>query len=146
MRPFYLIINSMLSELGVDRVAKELGVSTAMAYKYGQDPDESGKEIPTKHLISLLTLGGDTIHIDSLQTDIDDALSYFTRPVRRKVVTDALLNDLDRLVGVLREGGQWKPKSVTVTCPQCTNEMFLIKSDQGPVYVCRDCLARVDWK
>ncbi len=147
MRPLYLIVANMISELGgAEKMGPMLGVTANQAHKYGEDPERSGKPIPLERFIDLLGMSGNQTHNNELQVYINEALEHFTAPAHRKIVTDALLTDLDHFLDALKSGGQWKPKSVTVACPQCTNEMYLIKSDQGQVYVCRDCLARVDWK
>jgi len=147
MRPKHLILTDMVLELGGFRqVSKQLGVSEVTLRKNCEDPERSGKPITLKNYQDLLALAGPMTHNTNLQTHINEALEHFTEPAHRKIVSDALLTDLDRFLGALKNGGHWKPQSLSVACPQCSNEMYLIKSDQGPLYVCRDCLARVDGK
>jgi len=51
----FLAVQDLTASLGGPRaVSRKLGVSEGHVYKYGQDPDVSGKDIPLRHLLDLL--------------------------------------------------------------------------------------------
>jgi len=143
MRPIFLVINSMVFELGMDRVAGSFGVSGAMVYKYGEDPDESGKDIPLRHLIKLLELSGLAPHNYKLQNDLDELLSHFAIPAKRRIIREDGILDLETAVHALKgltNGRRYEGSSL---CPTCGNPLTIISKDRATlVYSCRTCLGK----
>lgn len=93
-KPLHLRVQNLIGELGVKRVAQLLCVSEGRVYKYGQDPDVSGADIPLKHLCRLLgEAAGDATH-DRQQELVTEIIQFFAVPARRRVVR---LSDIDGL-------------------------------------------------
>lgn len=140
MAPIYFLVNRMLQELGIEKVAKELQLSTPHVYKFGQNPDESGKDIPIRHLLTLIELAGCEVANQPLQTILDDLIGIFALPARRKFVHTNGLVQLQVAVDSLKNGKDIKP---TVPCPNCGDENFFRRQENGiTIEVCRTCFGR----
>jgi len=148
MRPLYLIVGEMISELGgAEKIGPLLEVTANQAHKYGEDPESSGEPIPLERFLKLLTLSAPATHNTTLQSLIDEALQHFSAPANRKIVRQDVIDKLDRFLGALKDGGKWLPEETVIACPQCRNPMFLISNDKGTqVWQCRSCIGvKLSW-
>jgi len=145
-KPLYLRVQNLLSELGggelkegIRRAAPALGVSEAMVYKYAQNPDVSGCDIPVKHLTKLLALAVSDGARD--QNPIDEVISFFAMPARRRIVRESALDDLLEVVAVVRgeRDGPVK-RSVATGCPECGDQLMISGEINGVrQFSCRTC-------
>src|SRR3990172_6831 len=119
MKPLFLIVNSMLSEISVERAAKEMGVSGSHAYKFCQDTQESGQTIPVEHLFKLIRLAASEDTNKRLQQILDELLAYFAAPARRKVVHEGAILDLEEALKILKNGSTKEEKERVAHCPEC---------------------------
>lgn len=145
-KPLFLRVQNLLTELGggelkdgVRRAAPALGVSEAMVYKYAQDPAISGCDIPVKHLTKLLARAA--IDCTRDQSPIDQIISFFAMPARRRIVRESALDDLLEVVAVVRgeRDGPVK-RSVAAGCPECGDQLMISGEINGVrQFSCRTC-------
>jgi len=133
------MINGMISELGAEKISKEFGVSLPAVYKYGEDPDQSGKDIPVKHLFSLIALAADEKSNQTLQAILDELLNYFANPARRRVVREEGIRELELALSALKHANGKSPQ--IERCPDCFGPMRLEgKTSSGIlIYRCITC-------
>jgi hypothetical protein len=140
-KPLHLRVHNLIQELGAPRVARELNVSEGRVYKYGEDPEESGADIPVRQLRKLFELASADVSRERVQTPVDELVGYFAEPARRRLVRAADLDDLQYVVGKLQgvTGGPLKRLAV-IACPDCGDELCRSAEISGqPVFVCRSC-------
>lgn len=138
-KPLHLRVQNLIGELGVRRVAQVLGVSEGRVYKYGQDPDVSGADIPLKHLCRLLAEAAADTTQERQQELVTEIIQFFAVPARRRVIRMSDLDELAELVGMLRgecRGPVKRP--AVVSCPECGDQLRVSGELDGQrVYVCR---------
>ena len=140
-KPLHLRVQNLIGELGVRRVAQLLGVSEGRVYKYGQDPDVSGADIPLKHLCRLLAAAAADSTQERQQELVTEIIQYFAVPARRRGVRLSDLDGLREFVGVLRGECSGPVKRAAATsCPDCGDQLFRVSEIQGQkVFLCRSC-------
>lgn len=140
MRPMFLVIQDATRELGgAEKLAAQLGVSPGHVYKYGEDPNESGKDIPVRHLITIVALTANASTKPVLQELCNELLAHFTAPARRRVVSDQAIEDLEYAVKALRDDTSRPVQSITA-CPECRGKLRLVAQINGvAIFECPSC-------
>jgi len=132
MKPLFLCINTINSEIGAERVAAHLDVSTSRVYKYGQDSENgSGENIPVQQLYKLLDLTNDAGKEAVRQAAIEIVRSFAER-CGVKVFDAQIIDEFEQLVHALKNGNGRKPQEVASFCDGCGEAVQLIK-------ICHTC-------
>lgn len=140
MRPLYLVIQDINSELGVARVARALGLSEGAVYKAGQDPDGSGKPFSLERLGQLICFIDADVS-PAAQRLLDELLSHIV-PQSRLVIHRDAVGRLSAEVKALMTGGraEYAAQETLLICNDCGDPLQVIAAADGKLrYVCRGC-------
>jgi hypothetical protein len=140
MRPRHLIIDDIFEQLGgVKAAAERLRVAEGTARTWEQDPERSGREIPIRQLLKIISLAAAEIASEQGEALLDELLEHFCAPANRKLVTAAAIAELERALEAIRSGAACKRRKV-LGCADCGDELKIAGSIDGRrVYVCRTC-------
>src|SRR5262245_46364053 len=95
--PSHTILSSSVSRLGAKRVAEELGVSSALVYKWCPPTESTGSGTPNPldRIEKLIALAGDSEIVDWL---CGSAGGFFTKNPQKNLDSGDLFKNIQRLV------------------------------------------------
>jgi len=140
MRPLYLVIQDINEELGIERVARALGISQGALYKAAEDPNVSGKPLAMERLTQLICLIDEDLS-PKAQRLLDELLSHLV-PQSRLVIHRDAVGRLTAEVAALATGGraQYASQETLLVCKECSDPLQVIAVADGSLkYVCRGC-------
>jgi hypothetical protein len=136
MRPIFLAVQDLTASLGGPRaVARKLGVSEGHVYKYGQDPDQSGKDIPLRHLLDLLAES--IIAPVTAGAVAREIVDNFANRAGLSLRTDNAATEVRYVLDLLERRAAMPARMQT--CPQCHKPLRLESMiNDVPIYRCTE--------
>lgn len=140
MRPMFLILADLTAALTVPTVARLTGVSEAMVYKWGQDPERSGKPPALTHVVKIENYAAD-IQIAAVQTLVDELCEHIIPPNRIALRKDAVADIRNKLEAWMRgEPAQIPLRETIMLCKRCDQPLQIFQSETGKFrYDCGGC-------
>ena len=138
MRPRHLIYDAMFDALGgVAVAAKLMGVPEGTARTWEQSPDRSGREMPVKNVIDIISLCASAETNAILQELAEELIRHFIDPAKRVLVSRDPVVEIERALIALRAAGYGNDRR---GCHTCGGDLS-IKGymDCQPVFGCSKC-------
>jgi len=123
-RPLHLAVQELTRELGgPSAVARRIGISEGHVYRYGQDPNGSGKDIPLRSLMELLAATADAPLNLKYRTLAREIAAYITSPAGLHLRTENALEELRYVIDLLEQRAGLPPAVKPYHCPECGEQL-----------------------
>lgn len=124
MRPLHLAVQELTRELGGPAVvARRIGVSEGHVYRYGQDPNVSGKDIPLRALMELMAATADAPLNQKYRQIAREILSFISSPAGIELRIENAVEELRYVLGLLEQRAGLPAQIKPYHCPECGEQL-----------------------